>query len=505
MAKNKEKTKGVTRPPVVVVLGHVDHGKSSLLECVRDVKITAQEAGGITQHIGAYEVEHPSPGSGQARKITFIDTPGHEAFSAMRSRGAQVADIAILVVAADDGVKPQTKEAIKHILQAGIPMIVAFNKIDLPTIDIAKAKRELTQNDVLVESEGGKVPSVEVSAKEKKGIPELLEMILLVADLEHLTGDAAATAAGVIVESYIDTKRGPVATVIVQKGMLRAGDVLGTNTAVGKVKGMEDFQGKTVTEAPLSMPVVVLGFETVPGVGETVSVFAAAKAAEAAAQQPVPEKAAPAVIATEPDQRVLNVILKVDVAGSLEAVEEVLKDLPQDKVLLRILKAEVGDINETDVRLALSGKARIFGFRVKADPIAKSLAQNEKIKLKVHDVIYELAQDVREALSKRVASEKVRVELGAVKILEIFKADKNRQVIGGRVTEGEITKGTQIDIYRGEENRGSGKIMELQKNKKETKVVEKGTECGMLFDSEVAIEKGDMLMAFREEMRKGEL
>jgi len=486
-----------TRPPVVVVLGHVDHGKSSILEAIKDLKITIKESGGITQHIGAYEIEH------QGKKIIFIDTPGHEAFSAMRSRGAKVADIAILVVAAEEGVKPQTKEAIEHIKKAGIPMIVAINKMDVPGADPEKVKRELSDKDVLVESMGGKVPSVEISAKTGKGITDLLEIILLVAEMEDLKGDIVKLAEGVIVESYLDPNRGPTTTLLLQNGTLKKGKVLGTSSTAGKIKIMENFQGDSIKEAFPSMPVVVLGFDNVPGVGEKFKVFSNIESAKKEIE--VSSKLIPEVLHVEPDQRIVNIILKIDVLGSLEAIEKVLKDLPQEKVILRILKAEAGDVNDSDVKLAIGSKAKIVAFRVKANPIAQKLAEREKITIMVFEVIYELAQAVRELLKKRVVSKIVRTELGKIKILAVFRTEKNRQIIGGKVIEGEVRKGASLNVYRNEEKIGAGKIVNLQRDKKEVGELGKGSECGMLYDGSVKIEEGDILEAYIEEKQKGEL
>ncbi|MBU2634999.1 translation initiation factor IF-2 [Patescibacteria group bacterium] len=499
MTKEKKKSKNLqTRPPVVVVLGHVDHGKSSILEKIKDLKITEKESGGITQHIGAYEVEH------QGKKITFIDTPGHEAFSAMRSRGAKVADIAILVIAAEEGIKPQTKEAISHIKKAKIPMIVAINKMDKPGADPEKVKRELSVQDILVESMGGKIPSVETSAETGKGISDLLELILLVAEMEDFKADVSKLAEGVIVESYLDPQRGPTATLILQNGILKKGDILGTSSVVGKIRIMEDFQGKAIEKAFPSMPVVVLGFESVPGVGERLKVFANIEAAK----KEFTKKELGSLKGTEflkEDKRVLNIILKVDVLGSVEAIEEVLKDLPQEKVVLKALKAEVGEINESDVKLAIGSKAKIIGFRVKADSIVQSLAEREKIKIACFEVIYELAQGVRDLLEKRVSSEVVRVDLGKVKILEIFLREKNRQIIGGKVIDGEARRGASIEVYRNEEKVGQGKIAKLQKEKKEIGEVGKGSECGILYQGDTKIEEGDILHIYIKESRKGEL
>lgn len=496
--KNKKQKENLqSRPPVVVILGHVDHGKSSILEAIKDLKITAKEAGGITQHIGAYEVEH------QDKKITFIDTPGHEAFSAMRARGAHVADMAILVVAADEGVKPQTKEAILHIKKAQLPMIVAINKIDKPAADPEKIKRELSNEDILVESIGGKVPSVETSAETKKGISELLELILLVAEIEDLKGDISLPAKGVIIESYLDPNRGPTATLILQNGILKRGDVLGTSSAFGKIKIIEDFQGASIDEASPSMPVIVLGFEEVPEIGEKVKVFESIETAKKEFKGPA--KPAPEVLVIEPDKKVLNLILKTDVLGSLEAIGEVLKNLPQEKVILRILTGNVGEINESDVKLAIGAKARIVGFRVKTNPIAQSLILREKMKIMNFEIIYELAQAVRQLLEKKIETEIVRIDLGKVKVLAIFRTEKNRQIVGGKVIAGEVKKGASLEIYRNEEKIGEGKIIILQRDKKEIGELAKGSECGILYQGTTRIEEGDILEAYVKERRKGEL
>jgi len=501
MVKEKNKNKKLaSRPPVVVVLGHVDHGKSSILEKIKDLKITEKESGGITQHIGAYEVEH------QGKKITFIDTPGHEAFSAMRSRGAKVADIAVLVIAAEEGIKPQTKEAISHIKKAGIPMIVAINKMDKPGADPEKVKRELLVQDISVESMGGKIPSVEISAETGKGISDLLELILLVAEIEDFKADISKPAEGVIVESYLDSQRGPTATLILQNGILKRDDILGTSSVVGKIRIMEDFQGKAIKKAFPSMPVIVLGFENAPGVGEKFKVFDNIETAKEGLEEIIKEAASTVVEESlAPSERVLNIILKVDVLGSIEAIEEVLKDLPQEKVVLKVLKAEIGEINESDVKLAIGSKAKIIGFRVKPDPIAQRLAEREKIKIICFEVIYELVQRVRELLEKRVLSEIVRIDLGKIKILEVFLTEKNRQIIGGKVIDGEVKRGASLEVYRNEEKVGQGKITKLQKEKKEIGEVGKGAECGILYHGDVIVEEGDILHAYIKETRKGEL
>lgn len=490
------------RPPIVVVLGHVDHGKSSILEAIKDLKITAKESGGITQHIGAYEVEHSSASSGQASKITFIDTPGHEAFTAMRSRGAKVADIAILVVAGEEGVKPQTKEAILHVKKAGIPMILAINKIDKPEANPEKVKRELMKEEVLVESLGGSVPSVEVSAKTKRGIPELLEMILLLGEMENLKGDLSKLAHGVIVESYLDGRRGPTATLLIRDGILKPGDIVGTASVFGKIKMIEDFQGRNMEKALPSQPIIVMGFGGVPQVGEKFEVYPDIESAQKYIAKKERKSESGGVFLIEEGKEVLNIILKSDVQGSIEAIEEVLKEIPQEKVIIRILKKEVGDISETDVKLAKSGSAKILGFRVRTAPAARVLAERDDVAILNFEIIYELAQAVRQMMEKSVKLEKVKTVSGKFKALVIFLTEKNRQIVGGKVIEGEIKKGLSVEIIRNEESVGEGKIINLQKNKKDANLAVKGEECGILYDGQAKVEEGDTLLAYSYEYPK---
>ncbi|MGA2417915.1 MAG: translation initiation factor IF-2 [Candidatus Staskawiczbacteria bacterium] len=501
--KEKKIEKVLHRPPVVVVLGHVDHGKSSLLEAIRDFKITSKESGGITQHIGAYEV------SEKGKKITFIDTPGHEAFSAMRARGAEVADIALLVVDAAQSVQPQTKEAIMAIKRAEIPMIVVLNKIDLPNANPEKIKGELSKIDVLVESYGGKIPCVEVSAKEKTGIDELLEVILLVADLQELKSEINVPAEGLIIESYMDGSKGPVATAIVKKGILKPKDIIATDLALAKVKSIKDFQGNEIAEALPSCPVIILGFEKVPAVGEKFKSYKTEKEAMEEIKKELPKREiGSTVLEIDPNKKVLNIILKGDVFGSLEAIEGMLKNLPQDKVILRILKSEVGEINETDAKLAEMSKASIIGFRVKISPSVVKFMKNDlekKLRIKTFDIIYELIQDVRSGLEKTLEPEVVRTDVGKLRTLLVFWGEKNRQIVGGKVTEGEFKKGLKLEIFRDEKKVGTGRIINLQRDKKDVDLARKGDEAGILFEGNVKIEKGDIVAAYVEERKKGEL
>ncbi len=482
-----------TRPPVVAVLGHVDHGKSSLLEAIKDLKITSKESGGITQHIGAYEIDH------KENKITFIDTPGHEAFSAMRSRGAKVADIAILVIAAEDGVKDQTKEAIKYIKEADIPMVVAINKTDKPEADPEKVKRELSSEEILVESMGGDIPSVEVSAKEGKGIKDLLEVISLVAEMEELKGDLSKKAEGVVVESYLDSKRGPVATLLIRDGILNKGDILGTSSTAGKVRILEDFQGNQIEKALPSMPVIVLGFNEVPSVGGRFKVCDSIEKSQENIKKEEREMPSP-----KEGQKALNLVLKADVLGSLEAIEDILKNLPQEEIALNILRAEVGDITESDIKLAESSNAKIVGFRVKTDKVAKSLISRSHITLMNFEIIYELIQAVRDFSKKMEEPKETRVDLGEAEILEVFLQDKKRQIIGGKVKKGIIERGGKVEIFRKKEKAGEGKIAGLKRNEKDITSAKEGTECGILFEGDIEIERGDYLKVYKVEKRKSE-
>ena len=497
----KEKPNLISRPPVVVVLGHVDHGKTSLLDAIRKSHVAEKESGGITQHIGAYQIEHPSPDSGQVKKITFIDTPGHEAFSAMRSRGAKIADIALLVIAAEESIKPQTKEAIKHIKEAKLPFIVVLNKIDKPQSDPEKVKRELMKEDIMVESFGGKVPSVNTSATTGKGINELIEIILLMAELEDLKADISKSPGGTIIESYMSAKRGPIATLIVRDGILKEGDILGTNSTIGKIKTLENFQGDIIKEAFPSTPVVVLGFEKAPKVGEEFKIFEDIESAK----KEIKEKELIFSKKTA-EGKTLNIIIKADVSGSLEAIEKILQDIPQKKASFNIIKAEVGEINDSDIKLAKTSQGLILGFRVKTNLIAQKIALREKIRIMTFEIIYELAQTAREALERKLSPEIVKKELGRVKILATFKKDKKeRQIVGGKVILGEIKRGVLAEVIRDKEKVGSGKIIKLQKEKQDVDLVEKGREFGLLFEGNVQIQENDILEAFSEEKQKSTL
>ena len=486
-----------TRPPVVVVLGHVDHGKSSLLEAIRkDFHITSKESGGITQHIGAYVVEHGG------KNITFIDTPGHEAFSATRSRGAKVADIAVLVVAADEGVKPQTKEAIQQAEDAGIPLVVALHKVDKPGVQTEKVKQQLAEVGIYLESFGGKVPQVETSAVSKKGITELLDMILLMAELEDLKIDLSKPAEGVVIEAFMDPKRGSAATLLVQEGTLKAGDVAGTSSSFGKARILEDFQGESIEQALPSTPCLVIGFQETPQVGEKFQVFDNEEAAALFVTSPSSRILSKSVVEGLPT---LDIVLKVDVLGSLEVVQNSLLAIPQEQVALRFVAAGVGEITENDVKTAIGTKARIIGFRTKMNAKAADLAQKEDLSVETFDVIYELVERIRALMEKNIEPETVKKELGVMKVLEVFMTNKNRQIVGGKVATGEIRKGGKISIFRNEEEVGQGKIVNLQKQKQDVGSVKAGEECGILYEGQEKVEVGDTLKTFVVESQQATL
>jgi translation initiation factor IF-2 len=489
----------VNRPPVVVILGHVDSGKTSLLLAIRKMQFTEAKPGGaITQHIGAYQVEK------DGKKITFLDTPGHEAFSAMRSRGAKVADIAILVVDGLEGVKPQTKEAILNIKGADIPFIVAINKVDRQEVIPEKIKTQLMRENVLVESMGGKIPSVNVSAKTGQGITELLDTILILGEVEGLKGDISKPAQGIVIESFLDSRRGPLATLILSEGILKIGDAVGTPSVAGKVKSLENFKGEQIENAFPSDPVVITGFPSVPKVGEILKVFPDSQTAENNIE--VKEKKDIFQKAEVKDGQVaLNIILKSDVEGSIEAIYQIVKGIPQEKVVLNILEAKVGEVSESDVKMARSTKAVIFGFRVKISPVARQMAERDKIRIFNFEIIYDLVEGIRKSMERILSPEDVRTDTGRLKILGVFLDEKNRQIIGGRVVYGEVKKGTQIDVSRNEEIVGKGKIINLQKNKKDADRVSKGEECGILFEGNVKVEIGDILLFYTQAKVKGEL
>jgi translation initiation factor IF-2 len=493
------------RSPVVTVMGHVDHGKTTLLDAIRQTNVVDSEVGGITQHIGAYQVEK------KGRKITFIDTPGHEAFTAMRARGAQVTDMAVLVVAADDGVMPQTKEAIDHARAARVPMIVAINKIDKKDADQARVKRQLGELGLTVEEQGGEVICVPVSAREKKGLDALLEMILLVADLSELRANPHRAALGTVIEGKLDRSRGPMATVLVQNGTLKVGDNLVVGSIYGRVRAMFDYQGEPVKKATPSTPVAILGLSDVPRAGDTFEVVPDEKGAKSLAQ----ERAEKEVVAGRRLPRLtldeiyaqiqagkvkeLLVILKGDVQGSLEPVRNSLQRLGDEKIRVRIIHEGTGNITESDVNLAIASGAIIIGFNVQADPTPRSMAEMEGVEIRQYEVIYKLIEDVEKALQGLLEPVYEDVVLGRAKVRAVFHISKRGKVAGVYVEEGGIRRNAQAKVIRDGEVVYDGQIASLKRFKDDVKEVAAGFECGIGLDGFEDLEEGDIIEVYKKE------
>lgn len=498
MKKKKQKTvkdKKPQRPPVVVVLGHIDHGKTSILDAIRKTKVAERESGGITQHIGAYQVTH------NEKAITFIDTPGHEAFSAMRARGAKVADVAVLVVAGDDGVKPQTKEAITIAKETETPLIVAINKIDKPSVDPERVKGQLAENGILLEGRGGDVPAVLLSAKNGQGIEELLEVIALVAELHcDLEVDTQVPASGVVLEARQDARRGSEVTFLIQRGTLHIGDVFVAGSASGKVRFMEDFQGSPLTEALPSTPVQILGMRGLPVLGDQFSVVSSESEAEERIRAHTKDAihAFPEFIQGKPEV-MFPFLLKADVQGSLEALAAIFGALPVSVVGLRPISVGVGEITEADVKYAAAAGAVIFGFRVRASKQVLQFAERQKVSVQTSDVIYELLEKVQKNMKGLLRPEIRRHELGTLEVLKIFRKDGARQIVGGSVQSGKIIKGAKIEILREGTAIGKGKIFELQRDRDPTDSVEEGHQCGLSVDGSTTIAAGDIIQCFEEE------
>jgi len=492
------------RPPVVTVMGHVDHGKTSLLDAIRETNVTSREAGGITQHIGASEV------SINGKKIVFLDTPGHEAFTAMRARGAKVTDIAVLVVAADDGVMPQTVEAINHAKSAKVPIIVAINKIDKPTANPERVKQQLAEHNLIPEEWGGDTIFVNVSAKQKTGIDQLLEMILLVAEMSELKANYNCKARGVIIEAKLDKGRGPVATVLVSKGTLKTGDNVVAGTAYGKVRGLFDSKGKRIKFAGPSTPVEVIGLSEVPSAGDILRVVDNEKEAKAIAenrkqQERESEFASAKRISLNQlfekmqagELKELNIIIKADVQGSVEALKQALEKCSTDSVQVKIIHGGVGAINESDVLLAsTSNNSIIIGFNVRPDSNAKKLAEKENIDIRTYRIIYDVIDDVKAALKGMLEPKYEEVVLGQAEVRQLFKVPSVGVVAGCFVTEGKITRNAQIRLIRQGVVVYEGKIASLKRFKDDVREVVSGYECGIGLEKFNDIKENDILEAF---------
>src|ERR671918_475419 len=493
------------RPPVVTVMGHVDHGKTLLLDAIRHSDVVSGEAGGITQHIGAYQVHQ------NGSLVTFIDTPGHEAFTAMRARGARVTDIAVLVVAADDGVMPQTVEAIDHARAAGVPILVAVNKIDKEGADPNRVRGELAQQDLNPEDWGGDTVYADVSAKTKDGLDNLLEMIQLVTELEELAANPKASASGTVVESRLDPGRGPVTGLLVQRGTLRIGDAVVAGPVWGKVRAMLNDKGERIEEATPGMPVEVLGFDGVSEAGEHVQVVENERKARSLAQEretrlkaeQLARRAARKVTLQEVFQRAsegqlkeFNIVLKADVSGSLEALEDEIAKLPQEQVPVNVIHAQTGGINESDVMLASASDAVIIGFNVRPVGDARAVAEREAVEIRTYSVIYRVIEELRQAMEGLLKPEQVEATVATVEVRAIFKASRVGTIAGSMVMDGKVSRTAGVRLVRDGTIVWTGKVRSLRRFKDDVAEVEEGMECGIVLDGFADIKEGDVLDVF---------
>jgi translation initiation factor IF-2 len=492
------------RPPVVTVMGHVDHGKTLLLDAIRQSDVISGEAGGITQHIGAYQVHQ------NGSRVTFIDTPGHEAFTAMRARGAQLTDIAVLVVAADDGVMPQTVEAIDHARAAGVPIVVAVNKVDKPEADPMRVRQQLAEQGIQTSEWGGDFEFVDVSAKTGQGLDKLLETILVVAELQELKADPDRPARGVAIEAHLDKGRGPVATVLVQRGTLRVGDAIVCGAAHGRVRAMFDEWGQPVEEAPPGRPVQVLGWSKVPEAGDEFRVIESEKDARHIAQEREARIRSAELVAARPAVRLedvmasvregaaaeLRIILKADAQGSVEALAEALEKLSTDEVAVRILRQGVGAVSADDVNLALASEAIVIGFNVRPDQGARELADREGVDIRLHRVIYQAVDEVKQALSGLLAPEEQEVELGRAEVRATFRVPRLGVVAGCYITQGTITRGSRIRLVRDGAVVYDGRVASLRRFKDDVREVQEGFECGIGLENFQDVKEGDVLEAY---------
>ncbi len=494
----------VVRPPVVTIMGHVDHGKTSLLEAVRETDIISGEAGGITQHIGAYTVQHGD------KRITVIDTPGHEAFTAMRARGASVTDIAILVVAADDGVMPQTVEAIEHAKAANVPLLVAINKIDKPGADPEKIKQSLTEYELVPEEWGGDTVFVEVSAKMKTNINDMLDMILLTAEMRELKANPFAAARGVVVEAKLDRGRGPVATVLVQRGTLTPGDPVVIGASYGKVRALFDDHGERIEKAGPGVPVEILGLSSVPSAGESFKVVVDEREARSIAEERALKRRQVAQMRPhvtlddlferlqEGEVQELKIVLKGDVQGSVEALQESLEKLDHEEVKIVVIRKAVGAISESDVMLAAASDAIIIGFNVRPEAKAKAMAEKEHVDVRTYRVIYQVVDDIKSALVGMLKPEFKEVDVGRVEVREVFKVPKLGFIAGCYVSEGEIERGSLVRLVRDGVVVYEGTITSLRRFKDDVKQVKSGYECGIGLENFTDVKAGDIVEAYKK-------
>ncbi len=497
----------MSRPPIVAIVGHIDHGKSTLLDYVRKTSVVEGEAGGITQHLSAYEATHKNTTG--LHRITFLDTPGHAAFSGMRARGLEAADVAILVVSSEDGAKPQTVEALKLITEAGLPYIVALTKTDKPGSNIEKTKMSLIEHQIFLEGLGGEVPWVGISSKTGEGVPELLDLILLQAEIKGLSSNPAAAGEGLVIETHVDPKRGATATLIVRDGHIASGEFVVAGAALAPVRIMENFVGKPIKEALPGSPVRIVGFSTLPAIGSHFTTVASKKEAESkASQQGSAKKSSDLlsepVAAEEVPKLVLPLVIKTDVAGVGEAVLHELEKIPQDSRLeVRVVSRGVGSITENDIKLVGGGKTPgiVLGFNVKVEKEARELSERLGVMLATFDIIYKLAEFLATELEKRRPRMATEVNRGVAKVLKFFSGQKGRVVLGGRVEEGSLKLHQEVKIMRRDLEIGRGTISSLQSSKKDVKEVEAGLEFGAMIKTQALPAAGDKLEAFTVELK----
>jgi len=501
MPEKNEKTNIISRPPIVVVMGHIDHGKSTLLDYVRKTNVVDKEIGGITQLISAYEVIHKDE-KGQDKQITFLDTPGHEAFSKMRERGAEIADIAILVVSASEGVKPQTIEAWKTIVESKIPCIVAINKIDKPDANVEKTKMELAENEIYLENQGGKIPFVEISAKVGTGVNDLLSLILILAEMENLTGDSALPATGFVIEVNLDSRRGIIATLVIKNGSVKKGMTVTVEDTLCSTRMIENFLGKNIDEATFSSPIRIVGFDKMPRVGAQFKTFQKKSDALKSIENWNEEKNLKKGKSKdeenkETNKKIIPIILRADVSGSIEAIEKEVAKIKQENAEFRIVSKGIGPISESDIKgISSSTDALVIGFNVKADSSALEMAEKRGIAITFFDIIYKMTEWLEIQMEERRPKIETVEVTGRAKIIRAFSRTKERQIVGGKVTEGQINLNNTVRIIRREFEIGRGKIVNLEKNKTKVGVVEEGAEFGMMIESKIEVVAGDIIESF---------
>lgn len=508
----REMASAASRPPVIAVMGHVDHGKTTLLDAIRGASVVSDEAGGITQHISAYQVEH------KKRKVTLLDTPGHEAFASLRQHGAHLTDLVILVVAADDGVKPQTVEAIKYAQTAGVKILVAINKVDKPGANVNRVLQELNDNGLAPESWGGDTVVVEVSALKQQGLDNLLDMALLITDVEELTADAEGPAQGIVIESHMEQGRGAVVSVLVEHGRLKKGDFISAGRAAGKVRTLEDYTGATIDEATASTPATITGLKEMPNFGAVFQVHGSEKQARAAAVSGATDAAGGNVALTDVElldqihrdrsEQVLPVVIKADVRGSVTSVIESINTLGQDnEVSVRVVGSGVGSVTESDVTMASATGAVIYGFTIDMPVNVKRLATRKGVDVRLFKIIYELIDDVRTELEKLLTPELVEENTGRLLIRGVFNTTKSEIICGGEVTKGKVAPGFIVKIYRGDDELGEALVTSVQKGQQEVKEVVEGEMCGLRLKTEekIVLSEGDKLEFFTRETVKRKL